>query len=56
MSNADLLSARVTQDAWRVMRMLTFAIIYAGVIISPIVVLSACYWGWKAVETYAISR
>lgn len=50
MSHAELLSARITDDAWRIMRMLTFSIIYVGVLLSPVAVLCAFYWGWKVVE------
>lgn len=50
MSNSEILSARVTQDAYATMRMLTYAAVYLAVILSPFVVLTAVVCGWKAVE------
>lgn len=56
MSHEELLSCRVTEDAYKTMRMLTYAVVYVGVLLSPIVVLTAVVCGWKAVEAYALSH
>lgn len=52
MSNSEVLSARVTQDAYATMRMLTYAVVYVGVLLSPFVVLAVVVGGWKLVEAY----
>jgi len=52
MSDAEILSCRITDDAYRTMRMLTYCVVYLAVLLSPVVALSACFWGWKATEWF----
>lgn len=52
MSHSELLEARITVDGYRTFRMLTYCVIYLAVLLSPVVALSACFWGWKATEWF----
>lgn len=54
MSFDEILDAGIRHEAYQSMRMLAYTIIFVGVVLSPIAVLSAFFYGWKALEYLVI--